>query len=468
MFRQGFNIPYIFKIHATKLKERSSMAKYPDKVDLYDDRGRVFASKVPVEALSPLRNPAMQKIISYVKQCVSVNLEGIEKALATGEIGGKWCIIRGRSLKLDLVKNADSIADSLKSCLQVTKDDDTEVKVLKGGKHLLVKVPAKRLNAGVEYTTGFTATAAALCCTIVENFKVNLWDADLVHAAVWGRYPQTMEPLGGNVSSLLSVPQQNEGMGYALRNVPCAHIALITKKNAMNAAALSSILEQAAMFEMGDAIGNFERLHLLGLAYQGLNANNLVYDIVKENSKTGTLGDVAVSTVKRAIADGVIKPLEKKPSGYTAYTTNDLNKWNAYAAAGLLAGTMITCGSARSMQHCPSVFIYFNDLIERETGLPGVDFGRVAGTGVEMAFFSHSIYGGGNPAVFHGNHIVTRHSKGFTIPCVAAAVALDAGTVIYTPEKISGVVGETLSEVPELREPLRYVNEAAVSIHGGI
>ncbi|MEN3061427.1 MAG: methyl-coenzyme M reductase subunit beta, partial [Candidatus Methanosuratincola petrocarbonis] len=140
----------------------------------------------------------------------------------------------------------------------------------------------------------------------------------------------------------------------------------------------------------------------------------------------------------------------------------------AYAAAGLLAGTMITCGSARSMQHCPSVFIYFNDLIERETGLPGVDFGRVAGTGVEMAFFSHSIYGGGNPAVFHGNHIVTRHSKGFTIPCVAAAVALDAGTVIYTPEKISGVVGETLSEVPELREPLRYVNEAAVSIHGGI
>jgi methyl-coenzyme M reductase beta subunit len=442
------------------------MAKYSDKVDLYDDRGRVFASKIPLEALSPLQNPAIQKIVSFVKQCVSVNLEGVEKALATGEVGGKWCIIRGRSLKLDLVKDANSIADSVKKCIQVTKDDDTDVKVLKGGKNLLVKVPTKRLNAGVEYTTGATATAAALCCSVVENFKVDIWDADLVHAAVWGRYPETMEMLGGNVSSLLSIPQQNEGMGYALRNVPAAHIALITKKNAMNAAALSSIMEQAAMFEMGDAIGNFERLHLLGLAYQGLNVNNLVYDMTKESSKSGTLGDVVISTVKRALADGVIKPLAKTSSGYIPYTTDDLCKWNAYAAAGMLAGTLVTCGAARSMQHTPSVFIYFNDLIERETGLPGVDFGRVAGTGVEMSFFSHSIYGGGNPAVFHGNHIVTRHSKGFTIPCVAAAVALDAGTTIYTPEKISGVVGEVLSEIPELREPLRFVNAAAVQIKG--
>ena len=415
-----------------------------------------------------MQNPAIQKMVSYVKQCVSVNLEGVEKALATGAVGGKGCLINGRSLKVDLVKSAASIADEVKKNLQVSADDDTDVKVLKGGKHLLVKVPAKRLNAGVEYTTGATSTAAALCCAIVDQFKVNIWDADLVHASVWGRYPQTMEMLGGNVTSLLSVPQQNEGMGYALRNVPCAHIALITKKNAMNAAALSSILEQAAMFEMGDAIGDFERLHLMGLAYQGLNVNNLVYDIVKENSKQGTLGDVVISTVKRAIADGIIKPLAKAPSGYVNYTTDDLSKWNAYASAGLLAGTMVTCGAARSMQHTPSVFIYFNDLIERETSLPGVDFGRVEGTGVEMAFFSHSIYGGGNPAVFAGNHIVTRHSKGFTIPCVAAAVALDAGTTIYTPEKISGTTGEVLSEVPELREPLKYVNEAAVAIKGGV
>jgi methyl-coenzyme M reductase beta subunit len=442
------------------------MEKYKDLVDLYDDRGRLVESDVPIQALSPLSNPAVQEIINYVKQCVAVNLEGVQSALATGNVGGKYCNIKGRTVKADLVGNANAIADGIKKTIQVSAKDDTEVTVLKGGKYLLVKVPAKRLNAGVEYTTSVTSTAAALCHTMIDQMKIGMWDADLVHAAVWGRYPQTMEMLGGNVISLLSVPQQNEGMGYALRNILAAHAAMITKKNAMNAAALSSILEQAAMWEMGDAIGNFERFHLLGLAYQGLNADNIVYDIVKENAKTGNLGDVVKSTVQRAIDDGVIKPLNKSKSGYTTYTTNDMNLWNAYAAAGLMAGTMVTCGAARAMQHTPSVFIYFNDLVERETGLPAVDFGRVAGTGVEMAFFSHSIYGGGNPAVFNGNHIVTRHSKGFCIPCVAAAVALDAGTTIYTPEKLSGVVGDVLSEVPQLREPLKYVNEAAAKIKG--
>jgi methyl-coenzyme M reductase beta subunit len=442
------------------------MGKYKDRVDLFDDRGRQIDKNVPIEALSPLHNPAIQQIINYVKQTVAVNLEGIQGALATGAVGGKWCSLRGRSVKVDVVGNADAIAKALKETLQVKAKDDTDVKVLKGGKQLQVTVPLKRLSAGVEYTTSATAVAASLCHVLIEKFKIDLWDADLVHAAVWGRYPQTMDMLGGNVVSLLSVPQQNEGMGYALRNILSATVAMITRKNSMNAAALSSIFEQSAMWELGDAIGNFERFHLLGLAYQGLNADNVVYSIVKENSKIGTLGDVVKSTVKRAIDDGVIKPLEKAPSGYTLYTTSDMNKWNAYAAAGLMAGTMITCGSARAMQHTPSVFIYYNDLIERETGLPAVDFGRVAGTGVEMSFFSHSIYGGGNPAVFNGNHIVTRHSKGFCIPCVAAAVALDAGTTIYTPEKLSGVVGEVLSEVPLLREPLKYVNEAASKIKG--
>jgi len=36
-------------------------------------------------------------------------------------------------------------------------------------------------------------------------------------------------------------------------------------------------LETVGIFEMGDAIGKQERLRLLGYAYQGLNANNLVY-----------------------------------------------------------------------------------------------------------------------------------------------------------------------------------------------
>ena len=35
------------------------------------------------------------------------------------------------------------------------------------------------------------------------------------------------------------------------------------------------------MFEMGDAIGAYERLHLLGLAYQGMNADNMVFRFSK-------------------------------------------------------------------------------------------------------------------------------------------------------------------------------------------
>ncbi len=444
------------------------MPKFLDKVDLYDDRGNLIDSKVPLDALSPLVNPAIKKIISIIKRAVAVNLRGIERTLATGAVGGRGCVIKGRELKLDVVANAQAIVDKLEKLIRVKPDDDTEIKILRNGENLLVMVPSLRLEAGVEYMTALTTVAAALCCALIETFNISMWDYDMIHAAVWGRYPQSVDPMGANVSMLLAVPQQNEGMGYALRNIPAAHIAMITRKNAMNAAALSAILEQTAMYEMGDAVGPFERYQLLGLAYQGLNANNLVYDLVKENGKTGTLGDVVRSTVKRAVSDGVIKPLKKLPSGYVVYTTDDVPLWNAYAAAGLLAGTMITCGAARAMQHITTVLVYYNDLIERETGLPGVDFGRVEGTGIEMSFFSHSIYGGGNPCVFHGNHIVTRHSKGFVIPCVSAAVALDAGTVYYAPERISGVVGEVLGEIPELREPLKYVNEAASKIKGEV
>ena len=53
------------------------MAKFDDKVDLYDDRGSLVESDVPIEALSPLRNPAIKSMFSCVNRTVAVNLEGI-------------------------------------------------------------------------------------------------------------------------------------------------------------------------------------------------------------------------------------------------------------------------------------------------------------------------------------------------------------------------------------------------------
>jgi len=214
---------------------------------------------------------------------------------------------------------------------------------------------------------------------------------------------------------------------------------------------------------MGDAVGPWERYQLLGFAYQGLNANNLLYSTVKENGKNGTIGSVVASIVGKAVEDKLIKVEKTLPSGYKVYTTDDIPKWNAYTAVATLAATMVDCGALRGCQAVSAVLLYTNDLLERETGLPGCDFGKVEGTAVGFSFFSHSIYGGGGPGTFNGNHVVTRHSKGFAIPCVSAACSLDAGTQTFGPDQTSGAL-TVFSEIPELREPLVAVAKGAKEI----
>jgi methyl-coenzyme M reductase beta subunit len=435
------------------------LAKYKDKIDLYDDRGKIIEKDVPLEAISPLYNPAIQKIASLAKRTIAVDLAGLEKSLKTGKVGGGY--IKGKEIDAAVVSNADKVAKKVKDILKVDKDDDTDVKVLADGKKMVVIVPSLRLDSGVEYTTGFTATAAAVTQALIDIFDVDMFKANMVKGAVWGRYPQTLTFQGSNLKSILEVPQNNEGAGYALRNIMANHIVALTGKNSMNAAALSSIFEHTAMFELGDAIGPFERYHLLGLAYQGLNANNLTVDLVKANGKTGTVGTVIESLVDRAIEDKVIKVKEKLPSGYKVYTTNDFPLWNAYASTGMLAAIMVNVGAARASQGIPSTILYYNDLLEHETGLPGVDFGRAMGVSVGMSFFSHSIYGGGGPGLFHGNHVVTKHSKGFVIPVIAAGCALDAGTQMFSPEATSGLIRDTFGDIPEFKAPLKAVGKEA-------
>jgi len=431
-----------------------------DKIDLYSDRGVLLKSDVDLSAISPLKNAAMKKLIALTKRTVAVNLAGIENALKTGKVGGAGRQIKGRELDYDVVANADAIAGKIKELVQVDEGDDTNVEVLGGGKQLLVQIPTARVDVAAEFVVGMTATAAAATEALVQQFGVTYLEAPMIHASVWGQYPQTVPMSGGNIASVLNIPQNDEGLGFALRNIMANHLAVITKKNAMNTAALASILEQIGNFEMGNAIGIFERHQLLGLAYQGLNADNMVYDMVKANGKTGTIGTVVQSTVERAIEDGVIKAGETLPSGFIMYEANDVSKWNAYCAAGTLAATLVNCGALRGAQAVSSTLLYFNDLIEKETALPSCDWGKVMGTAVGFSFFSHSIYGGGGPGVFNGNHVVTRHSRGFAIPCVAAAVALDAGTQMFTPEMTSGLVGAIYGGIKEFSEPIVSVAEA--------
>jgi methyl-coenzyme M reductase beta subunit len=428
-----------------------------DKIDIYDDRGTLLESDVDINDLAPTSNAAIGKIIKDTKRTVAINLAGIEKGLATGKYGGKGRQILGRGLEYDIVGNADAIAESVANFIKVSDDDDTNVKVIGGGKQLLVQVPSARTDAGADFVSGSTVSGAAVVETIINTFNTDMFDAPLVKGAVWGSYPQTMDMSGGNVASILSIPQQNEGLGFSLRNIMTNHVAAITGRKAMNAAALSSIYEQAGMFEMGNAVGSFKRHQLLGFAYQGLNADNVVYDIVKENGKTGTIGTVIDTVVEKALDLGVIEVDHVAPSGYKFYKANDVSMWNACTAAGQLAATLVNCGAGRAAQNVSSTILYFNDIIEKETGLPGCDMGRAQGTGVGFSFFSHSIYGGGGPGIFNGNHVVTRHSRGFAIPCVSAACSIDAGTQMITIEKTSALVGNVFGSIEEFREPIKAV-----------
>ena len=438
------------------------MPKYEDVIDLYDHYGKRIAKDVPLEAISPLRNKAIQKIASLTKRTIAVNLAGIEKALATGQIGGSK--IAGKEIEVPLVKDAKKLADDIKAMVQVTEGDDTVVEVKNDGKLIVVIVPEDRLNAGVEYTTGFTAVAAAITEAIIDRYKVPMYKANMVKGAVWGQYPQTVNFAGSNIKTILEVPQMNEGAGFALRNIMSNHVVALVQRNAMQGAALSSLFETCAAYEMGDAIGPFERQHLLSLAYQGLNANNLVYSLVKKNGKTGTVGTVVESLMERAIDDGVIRVKETLPSGYNVYTTDDLPKWNAYAAAGEVAAVMVNVGAARAAQGVPSTVLYYNDLLEHESALPGVDYGRAEGVGVGMSFFSHSIYGGGGPGLFHGNHVVTRHAKGTLIPAVTAGNCLDGGTQTFSAEATSGLFKDVFGGMPEFNTPMQFVGAEAKKI----
>jgi len=438
------------------------MPKYTDVIDLYDDYGKRIAKGVPLEAISPLRNNAIKEIASLTKRTLAVNLAGIEKALKTGNMAG--AMIKGKEIEVDLVKNASKLADAIKKMVQVTEDDETIVTVKGEGKSLVVIVPKMRADAGVEYINGFTTVAAATTEAIIDMFKVPMYKANMVKCAVWGRYPQTVGFQGANVKCILEIPQNNEGAGFALRNIMANHVVALVDRNAMQGTALSSIYETCAAFEMGDAIGSFERGHLLTLAYQGLNANNLLYSLVKKNGKTGTVGTVVETLVGKAIEDGVIYVKETLPSGYKVYTTDDLPLWNAYAATGQTAAVMVNVGAARAAQGVPATVLYYNDLLEHETGLPGVDYGRAEGVGVGMSFFSHSIYGGGGPGLFHGNHVVTRHAKGTLIPSVTAANCLDGGTQTFSAEATSGVFKEVFGDMKQFHSPIQFVGAEAKKI----
>ncbi|NQE05875.1 Methyl-coenzyme M reductase I subunit beta [ANME-1 cluster archaeon GoMg1] len=429
-----------------------------DKIDLYDDRGNVLVSDVPLQAISPLRNSAIKKIISLTLRTGAIDLAKLEKKLATGAIGGRGMIIRGVGRKFPILDKAEEIREEVEDMLRIEEGDDTSVKLIAGGKRMLTQPPTARIQC--DYSAGLTSAMGALTHAIIDTCNVDMWDASYVKAAVWGMYPEDPDTADGAVKMLVDIPMKNEGPGFALRNIPVNHLAATVGKRAIQGAALTMILEEAAQFEMGNAMGPFERGHLLDLAYEGLNANNLLYNLIKDNGK-GVLADVVYDLAEKAKADGILKEQKKLGSGFIVYDSDDMQMWNAYASAGMLAAVCVNCGAMRAGQSVPGNICYYNSLLEHETGMPGVDFGMAQGASVSSSFFSHSIYGGGGPGVFYGNHIVTRHAKGQFIPCFCAAMCVDADTMYFIPARTSALYGEVLGAIPEFAEPMKAVAEGA-------
>lgn len=214
------------------------MAKYSDTIDLYSDDGKLLKSGVTIDKVSPLVNPASKKIVDLTKRSIAVNLGGIEKGLKAGKLGKGT--IMGRELDLPIMDNKDAIVAKIKEMVDV-EGGDTVVNEFKGGSLLLVEVPKARLDSAATYDAAISAVAAATTYAVVDQFNVDAFNASTVKAACWGGgYPHTMDMPGSGVTSVLNIPQNNEGIGFALRNIGVNHFVMMTGRNAMQGAALAS------------------------------------------------------------------------------------------------------------------------------------------------------------------------------------------------------------------------------------
>lgn len=458
--------------------------KFEERIDLYSDEGKVLAEKIPIEALSPLRNPYMGEIYVTMKKTVVVDLKKLERMLREGECG--WGTLVGQDevkmpwygFEIDLVENANEIASELKKSLQIKEGDDTTVLVLEDGNTFIVQLSEEVIRRSGDWSAAFAMTSVALGQIISKMANLspleNPHRLGILKNCLWGRYPQATTPQPSNpVAPLLKYPSAIEGIGVGLKSIMINHLVALANNRTLQGVALTTILEQGGETEMGDCVGWYERNQLLASAYQGFNANNLVLDLIKEN-RNGTVADVIESLMRRAYEDGVIHKMGDsypyvQPSGYVLWGMRDFPTWNAYACAALLAATIVNSGATRSAQAASSVFAYFNDMLAFAAGgLPDPDSGRVMGTGVGFQFYTHGIYGGAGPGAFTLEHVITRSTSGFLTPCATAGMCLDAGTQIFKPTTTSGLYYTLADHLPIFKNPMEKAAEAAENIKNDV
>lgn len=460
--------------------------KYEDKIDIYDDLGNCLAEDLPIETLSPLNNPYIVRVLNFFKSTAFVNLRKIEYMIRKGafgytsasrqdEINMPW---HGRDW--NIMENVPAIAERLNKIIQVSRNggkDDSHVEILPGNDILMVKIPPQRMWAASGRDPPYSITAVALGQALSDVFDVTPnTDPDgvnIIKNVLVGRYPQTMAFQPGNpIFSFLRPSTTQEGLGTGYKTITINHIVALAEKRTFDAVVLTSILEQASQFEMGNALGWFERYNLLGFAYQGLNGDRLVLDLIEKN-KEGTIGDVVTSLIKLGLEDQVIKQGRGFPaklfSGYRMYTSKDFPLWNAYMCAGLLAASIVNVGASRAAQSVASVFTGFSDLCMFESGgLPDPDCGRIMGIGLGLTKYTHEEGGAGGIGAFTLDNNLIRHSSGFISPCLAAAMCLDSGTQLFRPEVTSGAFFRIKEVLDLFKEPLKKIVTAAEKVKSSI
>lgn len=432
-------------------------------VNIYDDFGKLVAENVPIEGLDPVNNQAVKRMLYEVKRTVIINLEKVEKSLRTGELGGEFCKMPHYAIPdIAIIDKAEKIRERVEELIRYSKDDDGRVELFDKGRRLLIQLPKGMIDVSADYTVSALTGGSATVQAIVDEFDIDPLKAQACSTAIFGRYPSTIDFKGGAIISALGVPLRLEHLGYGWRTIQSNIIVSLANRNAMKAAALAGCFEMSYLVNAGNLVGRYRRLYLLGFAYECLNAENLVYDTVRVTGKDGTTGKVICEILDRALRKGIIKAKERLPSGFVVYEPVDLELWNAYAASGMLVASMVNCGAARCAHGVSSVLVNYNEMLFNETGLPDVEFGRAAGTGLLLDFLTHALYGGGEVGIMHANHPNLKTTKLFVMPCVAAATALDAGTLTYPPEKTAGIFSKVFSHIKEFENPIKSIAEAAI------
>lgn len=447
--------------------------KYKDKIDIYNDLSKCVAKDVPIEALSPVYNPYMGKILDLFKRTAFINLPKLQNCIKEGKAGWETstgqdeCKMPWYGKDLPIMDHAEEIANGIRDRIKVGGEDGEDiVKLIEDT--IVVKMPKKVMEIAASRDPVYTWVMVSLAQTVAEVFGIDpikdLNTTNMIKAVIFGRYPQstTFSP-GAPVSSFLKPSNTIDGLGCGYSGITVNHIVALANKRTMDGLALASILEQAAQWEMGNSIGWYERYNLLGYAYEGYNANSMTLDLVKEN-RSGTVADIVYSTVKRALDDGVIKVKSKAASGYRFYATNDFPMYNAYELSGTTAGVILNSGSMRAGQAASAAIAYMHDLFVYETGgLPDADTGRVQGAGIGFAFYTHSIYGGAGPGAYTFDHVILRGS-GFIQPLIVAGMCLDSGTQLFSPEMTSGAFFKIRETFPIFQDVLQKVGESAEEI----